>query len=515
MLQRLTAPSSRSARILPWVIPLLLFLLAVLVRLPKLTTIPPPTDESDELLVALAIFRHGARPLTTSEPYLGPLWVYLIALAYTILGPSFAAGRVVAMLSSALSAPAAWALARRSGGLVAGAAAGMLMVFAFGPVVEGGHIAWSHGGAPAFMALSLAALVAATQGKPRRLWPFLAGFGGGVAVGAHPTVLTFVPGMAIWWLMADRAALLARVRASAWVLAGGVVAYAPGLFFVATHGLAPFRERATAQDYVGFSLARWPLGALAWLESLARNVAGPAMSQVADPRIWVVVLILAIAMIFSARAGQWLPLAVVVSGAVFTPLLVDGSKFTSLTGLRYAAPALPAAAWAVGLWAESYWTAGGGRRSMAALAVLGLAAVQIWSLVSYYQAVSTTGVTGEPIEAVVGGLIDPAAGPRTIFVDAGLDTKLMGGGEVSRAVRTMLTIKGVDFTLAKTDKIRWFLANGNGATYDLVLSGDGIDELSAEYALTPMRVVAIVPGQVSRSGDRWGWFRYTAARLVP
>ena len=150
--------------------PLLLFLLAVLVRLPKLTTIPAPTDEVDELLVALTIYRDGAHPLTTSEPYLGPLFVYLLAGAYTLLGPTLTAARTVALVSSALVAPAAAWLGASVRGPVTGLAAGALALGAFGLVV-GGHVAWSHGEAPTLVTAALACLVLAAHGHRPRLGP--------------------------------------------------------------------------------------------------------------------------------------------------------------------------------------------------------------------------------------------------------------------------------------------------------------------------------------------------------
>lgn len=496
-----------------WAVPVALFLLALLVRLPKLTTIPAPTDETDELLVALEIVKHGAHTLTTSEPYLGPLFVYLLAGSYAILGPSFVASRVVALICGALVAPAAWAFGRAAHGQAAGIVAGLVMLFAFGPVVLGSHVAWSHGAAPTFVALAMAALVMATRAHNRRRYCIAAGFTMALAVGAHPTVGTLAVGAGIWWLVTGRRELRARIEGGAWVVGAFLLGYAPILVYLAMNGVEPFKARLGAQDYAGQGAANWPQGVALWIESLARNLAGPALAAVNDPRMWLSLALILVALGAATRGGRWLPLAVVGSGALLMPLLVDGSKYISLTGLRSAAPALPAAAVAIGVWAQEAWSGGEGRRRTV---VLGLVAVllfiQAWSIARFYQVTEATGVTGEPVVAVVDGLIAGAADRDTLFIDEDIDTKLIGGGEVGRVVAALLTLDGTAYTKAKADKIRWFLANGNGSTYDLVLAGDTADVLGAEFALEPVRVVPVAAEQVSRSGDHWGWYRMRTRR---
>jgi len=490
-----------------WPLLLALILCAVLVRFPEMAVVPAPTDETDELLVALSIYRDGARPLSTSEPYLGPLHVYLISLAYTLLGPSFEAGRALSVVMGALVVPAAWLLARTLAGRVAGNFSALVMLCAFGPVVLGSHVAWSHGYAPTLLAGSLAALAASAHGSRPRATAFSAGLLGALAVGAHPTVLVLLPGAVLWWLIAHETAMAHRLRLSLWVFAGLLVGYAPTLWFLATRGIAPFLDRLVEHDYVGGETTAWAAGVVQWLEGLARNLAGPPMAQPADPRLWLMVALIAAGLVASARLGQWLPLATVISGALLMPLLVDGTKFTSLTGLRYAAPALPAAAAGIGVWARSWWEAGSARRTAIVLIAVGAIAAQAWTLLAYYRFVERQGVTGRPVLEVVDGLIAGASTQDAIFIDDDIETKLTGGGEVGRAVADLLTLRGVAYTKAKKDKIRWFLANGDGASYDLVLSGNAADVLTSEFQLTAVRVVPVVEGQVSRTGAYWGWYR--------
>jgi hypothetical protein len=486
--------------------PLALFALAVAVRWPYHATIPAPTDETDELLLALSILRHGAHPLTANEPYLGPLPIYLTALAYALVGPSFAAGRAVAVLLGALIAPATWALGVTLGGRRAGLIAGLLAACAFGPVVIGSHVAWGHGLAPAMVALAVALLIWASR-SGRGVGYFACGVVTGLAVGAHPTVLALIPGAAVWWARTAMGTRRARGVALAWLAIGCGVSYAPILALLATRGLAPFRAHLALHEYVGPGAGAWLPGVGAWLDGFVRNLAGPAQSSLADPRLWAAGGLLIVGMAVAARTSRWLPAAVVISGALLMPLMVAGEKYLTLTGLRYPAPALPLALAAVGV-ALAEWRHAPTRRWAPGAIIVVTVLVQLVALGAFYADVMAHGVSGAPVQAIADGLTVAARGGATVFVDDGFDTKLGGGGEVGRAVRTMLTLTGVEHTVAKVDKLRWFLKNGNGATYDLVLTGDTATELGREFVLEPRLVVPVVPGQVSRSGDRWGWYRY-------
>jgi hypothetical protein len=526
-----------------WVVPVALFLVALAIRLPELTSIPPPTDETDELLWSLAIYRSERWPLTASDPYIGPLANYLTAASYALFGASFAAGRAAAVALGALIAPATWALARIAGGPGrgdgAGLLAGLLAAVAFGPVVMS-HVAWSHGGAPALFALALAAFIAALQARAPRMRAaaaLAAGVLGGLAVGAHPTVLAFAPGMAVgWWLVARRPVGLAEGREGAgpqanrngeeageldsrrvlgWMILGLLIGSAPGLVFLVREGVTPFLEAAADRSYVGLGLAGWPVGVAAWLSSLLRNLIGPAdvfdSTSVGEPWIWLgAAVVVGLLVLAWTRQGWQRCLATVVfSGALLMPLIVEPDKFLSLTGLRYSAPALPALLSAMALGAMELLRRGP-HRVIGVAATLGLVLTLAYAPIATYRFYAETkrsALIGTPVIEVVSGLAAGAGGRDTLFIDPALDTKLAGGGEVGRAIGALLTLRGIAYERAKVDKIRWFLVNGNGATYDLVLSGDTADALGAEFALEPIRIVPVVEGQVSRSGDYWGWYR--------
>lgn len=533
--------------------PLALFALALAVRLPYFTTIPAITDETDELLWALRIQAEGFRPLSASDAYIGPVAGYLTALAYTVAGPSLASARWVALLLGAAVAPATWLLGRAAAGPGrTGPVAGLIMALAFGPILIS-HIAWSHGAAPAWLALALALGIDAARRGPsaRRMWGLgLAGLAFGLGLSAHPTVLAFAPGLMLAagrgrWRSSRperleslggaeelrRPSVLADLGALA---LGLLLALLPSLLGILREGIDPLRSAAVDRDYVGFDLGAWPAGVPAWLGSLARNVSGPAAADPVDPRPWLAAVCLGYGLWVTWRAGIRWPVAVVASGALCMPLLVSPDKFLSLTGLRYAAPALPAASVGLAIATQARRRsadreAGAAapasdaseataptpstrpRSTMAAIPVL-LMAVSLASLAAFYRSTAAAGVTGEPVLAVIATLAAESEARDMLFLDEDFDTKLVGGGEVGRAIGALLALQSIPFTPARVDKMRWYLANGDGARFDLVLSGASAEALSSEFALVPVRVVAVRPGQVSRSGDHWGLYRFQSPR---
>ncbi len=522
-------------------VPLALFGLAFVVRWPHFATVPAPTDETDELLWAWKVAQGAFRPLTASDPYIGPACTYLTALAFGLAGPSFETGRSVAVLLGALAAPATWLLGRWLVGAMAGLVAGLLVAVAFGPVVMS-HVAWSHGSAPAALALGLALLArgsslgskdrsASGESSSRAAGVILAasGFWLALAVAAHPTVVCLLPGVIVWWGWQHRQVPRLAARRMGCLLGGGLVGYAPGLWFLATEGAAPFWASVADREYVARTAGGYAEGVWLWLASLARNLAGPATHQLTDGRLWLTGALLALALASPwlarrraghgsgrgqpAPGGSWLPLAVIVSGALGMPCLLDGERFTSFTGLRYAAPALPAAAVAVGGLMAGLST------RMRLAVVVGTLAVAVATTASFYRATLAHGVSGVYVLEVVDGIVAqwqaPAIRDRTpVLVESGLDVKLAGGGEVGRALKVLLELRGVPVQKARVDKIRWFAVHDRSGSLHLVLSANGVAALDHDVLLVPHRVVEVVPGQVSRSGPSWGWYG-ARARLWP
>ena len=107
----------------------------------ELRDVPRLTDETDEVMRGLAIARAELLPLTNVDAYIGPLWNYLLALGFLIVGPSSLLPRVLTMLAgrsrrsrrrpgSAASLRFGWAAPDRTAmlGLGGRAAAGHVVV---------------------------------------------------------------------------------------------------------------------------------------------------------------------------------------------------------------------------------------------------------------------------------------------------------------------------------------------------------------------------------------------------
>src|SRR5215207_8968285 len=76
---------------------------AAALRLPYLWDVPRFTDETDEVLLGLQIARGQRLPLVNQEAYIGPLWNYLLAGVFLLIGPSLYVGRAVALAFGALT----------------------------------------------------------------------------------------------------------------------------------------------------------------------------------------------------------------------------------------------------------------------------------------------------------------------------------------------------------------------------------------------------------------------------
>jgi 4-amino-4-deoxy-L-arabinose transferase-like glycosyltransferase len=132
-----------------------LWLGALLVRLPDLQLIPAFSDETEELWNAMLIAQGRDLPLVdASTPYNGPVWIGLAALAYRLSGNSLYAPRTLVALLGALTVVATYLLGRAWAGRVGGVLAAALLATAGGHVALNSHLAWSNCTTPLFTTLA-------------------------------------------------------------------------------------------------------------------------------------------------------------------------------------------------------------------------------------------------------------------------------------------------------------------------------------------------------------------------
>src|SRR6266511_1846177 len=130
----------------------LILLVALAVRFVELRDVPRFTDETDEIVRGLLIARGEIAPLTNVDAYIGPLWSYLLAAAFSVAGTSSWVPRLLTVLAGLATVGAAFllgsALARRLGltgwdWLVGLGTALLLATSSFHALVSS-RIGWSH-----------------------------------------------------------------------------------------------------------------------------------------------------------------------------------------------------------------------------------------------------------------------------------------------------------------------------------------------------------------------------------
>ena len=87
---------------------------AVALRAYELRDVPRLTDETDEVMRGLAIARGELLPLTNVDAYIGPLWNYLLALGFLVVGPTSLLPRVLTLLAAVATVAAAGWLGREA-----------------------------------------------------------------------------------------------------------------------------------------------------------------------------------------------------------------------------------------------------------------------------------------------------------------------------------------------------------------------------------------------------------------
>jgi len=368
-----------------------LVLVAAVIRIVDLWAIPIFTDEGDEIGLALRILRDGARPLTNDDPYLGPLYNYLLAAVFRLFGTSPWTPRLLMLVFGAATIIPAYLLARelalavgaeRRRAMLAGAFAGALLAVNAGHVYVISHVAWGNCLTPLLTTTAgwLLARAARLSAPPeevdaRRLplsrvrergaggeGPLVRGeevpaWGGGpslvlacgafgLALQTHPSVAVLLPGAALY-------ALWQRWRwlKTPWPYLGAlalVAAQAPTLLFIGRNGLGTWldaiREKQEMYERDGalglpeiverFGQAVHTLGAS--LGGLLNDRDTPL------PPLWrplsLLALLLAVAALaWLVRRRQPLLPLVALSGLLLLPV-VNGKYAPLVSNVRYLEP---------------------------------------------------------------------------------------------------------------------------------------------------------------------------------
>lgn len=411
-----------------------ILVIAFAARAYALRDVPRLTDETDEVMRGLAIARGEMFPLTNVDAYIGPLWNYLLAFWFFVVGPTTMLPRAltlgVAILTVGATARLAREMACRTGlgaraDLIALGAALLLASSSFHAVVSS-RIGWSHALTPLAVTIALILLLRWESRRDSRLF-LLGGLAYGFAVHTHPTALALAPGLGLWALLHWRNTL--GDRAGWGALGLFLLANLPMLAHNALTGFGSVEAAAQVQKAYAAGATAPIDGYLGNLDALLRSIplllAGEigehrgVMRSLDNPFAFVWAGLVSVGLLVTIRHRVFLPLLLFVSVALVMPLF--NGKYEPLFNGRYLAPLLPLAfvlgAVAVGALVETLRCSVAWRSTMyATLAVL-LCIPSVASLASYISVTATDGPhNGELYRAVA---IAAAAGSsKPVLVDA-------------------------------------------------------------------------------------------------
>jgi 4-amino-4-deoxy-L-arabinose transferase-like glycosyltransferase len=183
-------------------------------------------DDALSALMALSIL-DGDRPIMLKNQTYAAAWEpYAIAIGYAAFGVSRVSAKLPALLGSMALIGAMWLLAREIAGRAAGWFAAVMVALPPAYVLVLSLKPWAPYTEVIFFG-TLCLVCAVRLAWPRSgqhdgRWSFGCGFAAGVALWMHP--------LAVWYLAAAAAAILARVRGDRWIaiLGGGLGGLALG-----------------------------------------------------------------------------------------------------------------------------------------------------------------------------------------------------------------------------------------------------------------------------------------------
>jgi hypothetical protein len=414
-----------------------------LVRLPRAQLVPPFTDETEEVLRALAIARGESLPLTNVDAYIGAMWSYVLAAAFRLFGESHAVPRWVAIGAGSATVAFTFLLGRRIFGTTAGLVAAALLAANGMHTLVNSHVAWSNCASPLFTTAGLWLLARGSlPGSALVL---------GLALQTHPSVATILPGaaaFAIWRqprLFARRSTWLAVLLFG--VGYGMVIAYNIGTGF---DSLVQAR-RVSGEYFEGggldaFGYASSVAGFWALLGQVIAGAVAPhehVGPYVSNPAYLPSLLIGVVAVGWGWYARQPLPAFIVLSVALLLPVL--NQRWMPNLQARYLMPVTPLVLVAIGGLAV-HLLANRGRWGVASvwIAVAASAAVHQVQLHAHYAEEIASGRSNAGVLDMV-ALVEANRRDREPFVvHADLHQLPTGGGGTwAKALDYVLQLDGV------------------------------------------------------------------------
>ncbi len=197
-----------------WV--LLLTVVALAIRWPYWRTIPRPGDETNQATLAMHVARGEIWPLTGTDAYTGPYFVYWMAALYKLGVTDPLLGRTLLLITGTLLVAVVYMLARRlTGSWIAASVAAALIATNPHLIVLSSHLGAATTMMPFFVGLFLWWLVEALE-RGRGGWWLAAAGAAGLALQANLAAAIPLAGAGLWF--ASRAWTSPPLRRGWWGL---------------------------------------------------------------------------------------------------------------------------------------------------------------------------------------------------------------------------------------------------------------------------------------------------------
>jgi 4-amino-4-deoxy-L-arabinose transferase-like glycosyltransferase len=438
-----------------------LVLVAALIRLPYLWSIPQFTDETADSLRSFSFYEGQRFPLHNVSDYVGGLYNWLEAGGFVILGANIYTPRLVACILGAAALATTYLLAREMIGGPAAWLAVALMATSAVHIGGNSHIAWSQETTPLFLALALALLYRAVR---RHSGPSLlgAGFVFGLTLQTHPTAVVFLLGAAAYFLWKGRSLLRTRwpyLAAGLFLVAyGNMIVYNVSSGFQSLKtarsrdaGYSEYRSRDLSsylakEGHIVLTLLRMPGGAV--------DARLDATAYLADPQVLGYAGFTLAGVVMLARAGNPLPALTILGALLILPLFGARHDILPRQG-RYLAPLLPilftalaAAAWSAAQAINHALVArgltGSVRYALGLTAAMFIVALPLGPLNRYYAQSVETGETNDRFFDLLANIEASRQNHEFVVLDRQLEQeKLGGGGNTVMTLNYMLTLRGI------------------------------------------------------------------------
>ncbi|MCC7105383.1 MAG: glycosyltransferase family 39 protein [Chloroflexi bacterium] len=493
--------------------------IALAARWPELLTSPPYPSAGVPILKALALAEGRATPLVDQSPYLGPLFIYLLALAFKLGGASVQTVLLVPWLIGSLTVLPVYLLGRETRGRLVGALAAGLLATSGAHAVIASHVPWVHSLTPLFAACTLWLLARAVRrGDGRSL--ALAGLVAGVSLQTHPTVAPLLVGAGLAAVLQCRTTVPRRWLAVSAALL--LVGYQPLLVnhirtsFSVVGDVESKQARYLDADidrnddpHSGFYLNNLRHLAMSLGEMTSGSISSDdfSLDDPVEPLELVYPLLGILGLVIAARRGHPLLLLAVLPAVLLPPLL--NGKYKPILDGRYLMPLLPVFFLGLALAGDAALRAtrqvrrrlGRGLTVLVAVAMLVLTLHPLRALAAFYDNARDQGETNSLSLRTLERVQAARYGGEPVLLDARLwSVKAVGGGNAGATFTWLLAVSGIPTSIWSSDEASAL------AGQLVILQRDTADELDGVLDLSSL------DGRRQRGRDRES---YRAYRVGP